>query len=244
MLKTFSLTDIGKKRTMNQDFIYTSEEPVGNLPNLFIVADGMGGHNGGGYASSYATEVASKTVLASKDSTPRKIFASALEMANKEVRKKAMESSELEGMGTTMVLATVIGDVLQVANVGDSRLYVIGNDSIRQITVDHSYVEEMIKVGTLDRESARNHPQKNIITRAVGAEDEIIPDFFTVRLREDEIVLMCTDGLTNMVSDEDILTIVKKERDIAGKAEALVNAANDNGGKDNVAVVLVAPFMK
>lgn len=243
MLKTFSLTDIGKKRTMNQDFIYSSEVPVGNLPNLFIVADGMGGHNGGGYASSYATEVASKVICASKDSTPRKIFTTAIEIANAEVRKKASEEADLEGMGTTMVLATVLGDILHVANVGDSRLYVLNDDGIRQITSDHSYVEEMIKVGSLDRESARNHPQKNIITRAVGATDEIVPDFFTVKLNKDDIVLMCTDGLTNMVSDDDILDIVRRERDIASKAEALINAANDNGGKDNVAVILIAPFM-
>ena len=241
MLKTFSLTDIGKKRTMNQDFIFTSENPVGNLPNLFIVADGMGGHNGGGYASSYAVEVVTKVAKATLDTTPRKIFETAITIANSEIRKKASESEELEGMGTTLVLACVVGDILHVANVGDSRLYVAG-DEIRQITVDHSYVEEMIKVGTLDRESARNHPQKNIITRAIGADDSVIPDFFTVKLKKGDIVLMCSDGLTNMVADEDILTILKKERDIAGKAEKLISAANDNGGKDNVAVVLVQPF--
>lgn len=241
MLKTFSLTDIGKKRTMNQDFVYTSEAPVGNLPNLFIVADGMGGYNGGGFASSHTVEVISNVAAASPETNPRKILENAIIVANKEIRKKASESEELEGMGTTVVACTIAGDVLHVANVGDSRLYIV-NDEIRQITEDHSYVEEMIKVGGLDRESARTHPQKNIITRAVGAEDYIIPDFFTVKLKSSDIVLMCTDGLTNMVCDDDILTIIRKERDIVGKAEGLISAANDNGGKDNVGVILIDPF--
>lgn len=241
MLRTFSLTDIGKKRTMNQDFIFTSEEPVGNLPNLFIVADGMGGYSGGEYASSHAAMMITEYIKSSKETTPRKLFMQAIEYANVGIRKKAFEDPDFEKMGTTVVLATIVGGVLHVANVGDSRLYVVSDD-IRQITVDHSYVEEMIKVGSLDRESARTHPQKNIITRAIGADDSITPDFFTVKLKKNEYVLMCSDGLSNMLEDSDILMILKKERDIAGKVEELIKAANDNGGKDNVAVVLIDPF--
>lgn len=241
MIKTFSLTDIGKKRTMNQDFIYTSEEPVGNLPNLFVVADGMGGYNGGDVASAFAVEVIKETASKSRETNPRKIFDEAITMANKAVRKKASESAEFEKMGTTVVLATVVGECLQVANVGDSRLYVIGEE-IRQITEDHSYVEEMIKVGSLDRISARNHPQKNIITRAVGADDSVVPDFFTVKLKPGDLVLMCSDGLTNMIEDDDIKIILRKERDLAGKAEELIRVANENGGKDNVAVIVIDPF--
>lgn len=241
MLKTFSITDIGKKRTSNQDYVYTSETPVGNLPNIFIVADGMGGYNGGGIASEYATHTIVDVIEKSGETVARKIFEEAIGAANREVLKKALEDSNLNGMGTTIVLASIAGDCLTVANVGDSRLYII-DDEIRQITTDHSYVEEMIRVGGLDRESARNHPKKNIITRAVGAEDKITPDYFTVKLHEGQTIMMCSDGLSNMVEDEEILRIVKSQRDIAGKAEALVCAANDNGGRDNIAVVVVEPF--
>lgn len=241
MLRTFSLTDIGKKRTMNQDYIFTSEQPVGNLSNLFIVADGMGGYSGGGFASSYAVEIICRTVTDSLETNPLKIFDEAIKRANEAVRDKASQSEELEKMGTTAVLATIFGDVLQVANVGDSRLYIVSDD-IRQITVDHSYVEEMVKIGSLDRESARNHPQKNIITRAVGADKDITPDFFTVKLKPGDKVLMCSDGLSNMIEDEDILLILKREKDLAGKATELVRVANENGGKDNVAVIIIDPF--
>lgn len=241
MLKTFSITDIGKKRTSNQDFAYTCETKVGNLPNLFVVADGMGGYNGGGFASKCATETVTEVISKSGETTVRKLFEEAINEANRTIYQKATSDMELKGMGTTLVLASVVDDCLHVANVGDSRLYVLG-DEIRQVTTDHSYVEEMIRVGGLDRESARNHPKKNIITRAIGAEDKVTADYFTVRLTEGQTVLMCSDGLTNMVEDDEILRIVKSQRDIAGKAEALVKAANDKGGRDNIAVVVVEPF--
>ncbi|MCQ2519905.1 MAG: Stp1/IreP family PP2C-type Ser/Thr phosphatase [Lachnospiraceae bacterium] len=241
MLKTFSATDIGKKRTMNQDYVYSSETPIGALPNLFIVADGMGGHNGGEYASNYAVEVIVSTIQNSKETHPRHIIEEAIKEANRAVREKACSEPELQGMGTTMVVATVIDEVLQVANVGDSRLYVIGEE-IRQITTDHSYVEELVRVGGLDRESARTHPKKNIITRAIGADIDVVADFFTVRLQPGDSVLMCSDGLTNMLDDEEIRMILSGQRDIVEKAEELIKAANNNGGKDNIAVVLIEPF--
>lgn len=241
MLKSFSLSDIGKKRIMNQDYIYTSEAPVGNLPNLFVLADGMGGYSGGEYASMHSVEVICDSVKNSRETTTRRIFEDAIAKANTEIREEASKKPEYDRMGTTVVLATILGECLQVANVGDSRLYVIGDD-IRQITEDHSYVEEMIKLGSLDRESARTHPQKNIITRAIGADDTVTPDFFTVKLKKDDIVLMCSDGLSNMLEDDEILMILKKERDLAGMVSELVAAANNNGGKDNVSVIVIDPF--
>lgn len=241
MLKTFSLTDIGKKRTMNQDFVFTLESPVGNLKNLFIVADGMGGYNGGGLASSLAAQVIHDTIADSKEVSVYKILEEAVSKANTTVHDASLKDAELEGMGTTAVVATITGDCLQVCNVGDSRLYII-DDDIRQITVDHSYVEEMIRVGGLDRESARNHPKKNIITRAVGAEESVTADYFTVKMTKGQLVLMCSDGLTNMVEDEEILRIVKSQRDLVSMTEELIKAANDNGGRDNIAVILVDPF--
>ena len=240
VLKTFSITDIGRKRNINQDYIYTSEEPVGNLPNVFIVADGMGGHNAGDYASKVTVETMIHEMENSFEKNPSLIFRKAIEEANTVIRKRASEDKKLEGMGTTVVAASCMGRFLQVANVGDSRLYVVGS-KIRQITRDHSYVEEMVRIGELDREDARNHPKKNIITRAVGAEDHVEPDFFTVELQEGDIVLMCTDGLTNMREDEEIRMINNGARDLVEQAQHLVEAANANGGKDNISVILIEP---
>lgn len=227
---------------MNQDFVFTTEAPIGPLPNLFIVADGMGGHKGGGVASSVAVDVMRRVIEASKETDPERILDDAVLMANSSVRKCAGESDELTGMGTTAVLATIIDDELYVANIGDSRLYVVGQ-KIEQITVDHSYVEELVKMGTLDREMARTHPKKNIITRAIGAAEVAQADFFKVKLKPGDKILMCTDGLTNMIEDEDIRRIINSKRDIVEMAEGLVGRANENGGKDNISVILVEPFV-
>ncbi len=241
MLKTFSITDIGKKRKLNQDYVYTSERPVGNLPNVFIVADGMGGHNAGDYASKFTVETIVGEIGNLPEKKPEQILKKAIEVANDKVLRMANENPDLEGMGTTVVAATCIGEELHVANVGDSRLYVIG-EKITQVTRDHSLVEEMIRMGGIDRATARNHPDKNIITRAIGAEESIDIDFFHVGLSKGDIVLMCSDGLTNMLEDEEIRMILNGQRDIVEKAEQLVKAANNNGGKDNIAVVLIEPF--
>lgn len=239
MLKTFSVTDIGRKRKMNQDYVYTSEQPVGPLPNLFLVADGMGGHNAGDYASRLAVESILENIADSSETDPMRNFDHAIQYANARIRKLASESAELEGMGTTVVAAVCEGKRLYVANVGDSRLYVVNRFGIRQITKDHSWVEEMVRIGEIEREEARNHPDKNIITRAVGADDTVKTDFFTVQLEEGDEVLMCTDGLTNMLEDEEIRMIVDGARDIVEKAQELVRAANENGGRDNISVILI-----
>lgn len=240
MLKTFSITDIGKKRKVNQDYVYTRETPVGNLPNLFIVADGMGGHNAGDYASKATVETMIEVIEKSCETNPVLIFETAIEAANEWVRKKASEDADLEGMGTTVVVATCMGNKLQVANVGDSRLYIV-NQEIKQVTRDHSLVEEMVRMGGLKKDEARNHPDKNIITRAVGVGKTVEPDYFTVELDEGDVVLMCSDGLTNMLEDEEIRMILSGARDVVEKATMLVNAANANGGKDNISVILIEP---
>ena len=242
MLKTFSITDIGKRRKLNQDYVYTSEMPVGHLANLFLVADGMGGHNAGDYASRYTIETIVDEISKSNDESPVFVLEKAIKRANSLIRQKSEEETELNGMGTTVVAATIEGNKLCVANVGDSRLYIINNREIRQITRDHSLVEEMVRMGGLKREMARNHPDKNIITRAIGALDDVDVDFFEVRLNKGDTILMCSDGLSNMLEDEEIRMIMQGQRDIVEKAESLVKAANNNGGKDNIAVVLVEPF--
>ena len=241
MLKTFSITDIDRKRKVNQDYVYTSENPIGNLPNVFIVADGMGGHKAGDYASKTTVETMVKEIEESFEKNPIRILSKAIETANELVRKKASEEADLEGMGTTVVAATCIGKYLQIANVGDSRLYVV-NKEMKQITRDHSLVEEMVRMGGLGKAEARNHPDKNIITRAVGANDTIEIDFFTVELDEGDKVLMCTDGLTNMLEDEEIRMILSGARDIVEGAQELVAAANAQGGQDNISVILLEPF--
>ena len=242
MLKTFSMTNIGRKRKLNQDYVYTSEQPVGNLPNLFLVADGMCGHNAGDYASQLAVETMVESIADSQETDILRIFDMAIQAANRRIRELGARSPQLEGMGTTMVAACLRENSLYVANVGDSRLYVVNHREIRQITRDHSWVEEMVLRGGIGREEARNHPDKNIITRAVGAEDTVKADFFTVRLQEGDTVLMCTDGLTNMLEDEEIRMILDGARDIVEKAQQLVDAANENGGKDNISVILIEPL--
>ncbi len=242
MLKTFSMTDVGRKRQLNQDYVFTSDKPVGNMPNLFIVADGMGGHNAGDYASKHTVETIVKEIKKSYEKNPTIIVKKAIQMANECIRKKASEDEAYRGMGTTVVVATVIGRYLQVANVGDSRLYVVNSEEIKQITRDHSLVEEMIRLGGIAREDARLHPDKNIITRAVGVREEVEVDIFTIEIRPGDYILMCSDGLTNMVDDSDIKFIVNSQRDLVETAQKLIAAANENGGKDNIAVGLVKPY--
>ena len=241
MLKTFSITDIGRKRKVNQDYIYTSEKPVGNLPNVFIVADGMGGHNAGDYASKVTVETMLAEMENSFEKNPTLIFRKAIEEANDVIRKRASEDEKLEGMGTTVVVASCMGRFLQVANVGDSRLYLI-NDKIRQLSKDHSLVEEMVRLGGIKAEEARNHPDKNIITRAIGVKENVEPDIYEYRLKKGDMILMCTDGLSNMVEDEDMFNIVKGSRDVVEAVQMLIEKANSNGGRDNIGVIVAEPL--
>lgn len=240
-LKSFSITDIGRKRQLNQDFVFSSDDSIGALKNLYIVADGMGGHNAGDFASKYTVETVVREIKGSIEKKPFRIIGKAVRVANELVRARAKEDIHMYGMGTTIVIATIDEHQLQIANVGDSRLYII-SDTIRQITRDHSLVAEMVRKGGIAPEAAKDHPDKNIITRAVGARDSIEVDFFTEDLSEGDIVLLCSDGLTNMLSDEEIFNIVKKSTTIEEKATELINAANENGGKDNIAVILIDDY--
>ena len=206
-MRIYSATDVGQKRKMNQDYVFVSEGPVGNLPNLFTVADGMGGHNAGDYASSHAVRILVDEIREDADYNPVKVIRHAIEAANTEIRNRAQEDENLRGMGTTMVVATIVDQYAYVANVGDSRLYVI-QDGIRQVTRDHSLVQEMVRMGEISEAEARNHPDKNIITRALGAEKTVDVDFFDLKLEKGCTILMCSDGLSNMVEDEKIQEII------------------------------------
>lgn len=239
-MKTNAITDVGVLRTENQDTFYSNEQPIGSLPNLFIVADGMGGHVGGKQASETAIHAIIQYIEKSKEKDIRVLFEQAIKSANSAVFEEASEKN-LQGMGTTIVMASIDKDVLSISNVGDSRLYVVSPRAIKQVTKDHSLVEEMIRMGELERSKARLHPEKNVITRAVGAAEDCKADFFKVRLEEEESFLMCSDGLSNMLDDEQIRNIMNSQRDVIEKTQKLVEAANESGGKDNITVVVVEP---
>lgn len=226
---------------MNQDYVYTSETPVGNLPNLCILADGMGGHNAGDYASRYTVETIVKSVQDNPQTSPIVILRTAIQKANHAVLEKAGMDIDLEGMGTTVVAVTWANGELCVANVGDSRLYIAGQ-YLEQITKDHSYVQEMVRRGKMRPEVARVHPDRNIITRAVGGGPEIEIDFFEVELKENDRILMCSDGLTDMLEDGEIFEIIESFQDTKDAVEELVTAANEYGGNDNITVILTDPF--
>ena len=240
-MKTFSITDTGVTREMNQDYYFATDTNLGNLPNLFIVADGMGGHKAGDYASRHTIERVVASISRNSSEEPVTIIQEAISKANELLVAESNEDETKSGMGTTLVIATLVGDKLIVANVGDSRLYVI-SDMVRQITRDHSLVDEMVRLGELNPSEARSHPDKNIITRAIGAQKDVKADFFDVELAKDDYVLMCTDGLTNMVRDEEILDIVRSEKEPEAIAHKLVRMANNNGGRDNITVTIIKPF--
>ena len=240
-MKTFSVTDAGVVREMNQDYYFSSDTAVGNLPNLFIVADGMGGHKAGDYASRYTIERVVASVSRNTGEEPIAIMKEAINKANELLVAESREDESKSGMGTTLVIGTIIGNKLFVANIGDSRLYVVGQN-MRQITRDHSLVDEMVRLGEINADEARVHPDKNIFTRAVGTSDHVEADFFEVEITADDTILLCTDGLTNMVRDDEILDIIKKYDNAQAATMQLVKEANANGGRDNITVMIIKPF--
>lgn len=240
-MKYYAMTDVGRRREMNQDYVYATGQPIGPFPNLLVVADGMGGHKAGDFASKFTVEVVKREIAGSRSRKPEKVMHDAIQVANRELIRVASRDVKLEGMGTTLVVATVIGDTLYFANIGDSRLYLI-DDNIKQLSKDHSLVEEMVRLGGIKAEDARNHPDKNIITRAMGVKDEAEADFYEFRIKSGDKILMCTDGLSNMVEDEDMFGLVKGSRDVVEAVQMLIDRANSNGGRDNIGVVLAEPI--
>jgi protein phosphatase len=238
-MRSSGKTDIGSKRRTNQDCIFVSDDPIGSLPNLYIVADGMGGHRAGDKASRMAIDITVDFVEKSTIENPIAVLKRAMIFANNEIYKAASQDTDLTGMGTTMVAAVAKEGKLYVANIGDSRLYAIDGE-IRQITMDHSLVEEMIRNGELERKKGRNHPEKNLITKAMGSKDEIIPDFFEIDIKPEERYLLCSDGLSNMVEDDEIRDIVVENYNLDEAAQALIDRANYYGGSDNVSVVIIS----
>ena len=231
-MKLYAKTDVGRKREINQDYVYVTDKPIGPFPNLLVVADGMGGHKAGDFASKYTVKVLREELESTSLDKPEEILRNVVTKANHELIRAAHTDVKLEGMGTTLVAGTVIGNTLYFANVGDSRLYLI-NDKIRQLSKDHSLVEEMVRLGGIKAEEAKNHPDKNIITRAIGVKEDVEADIYEYRLKKGDIILMCTDGLSN---------IVKGARDIVEAVLMLIEKANSNGGRDNIGVVMAEPL--
>lgn len=236
-------SDIGRKRKTNQDSFY-----VGADHKLFIVADGMGGHNGGDIASQMAVRVMPEYINKNQTLEPIELLASSIQNSNSKIKNYGEKNPELVGMGTTIVSFFFRAPNLYVGNVGDSRAYLINNKKIFQLTRDHSLVQEKLNYGVYDRQQASLDPQKNVLVRTVGFDDDISVDVFVYKVNRNDIFLCCSDGLHGKVSDEDILFLVNQhipDPSVASKdqTDKLVNAlialANENGGQDNITAIVV-----
>ncbi len=241
-MEWFGLTDKGRVRPTNQD-IYQIEAREENKTALLVVCDGMGGANAGNVASRFAAQVFTESIKAALTGaldakTRQELLTRALDEANETVFSLAGRQPEFRGMGTTLVAALVQGDQVTILNVGDSRAYLFDGTRLHQLTEDHSYVEEMRRQGRITEADARTHPQKNLITRAVGVEPVVEGDLFEARLGEDEVLLLCSDGLTGMAEDEKIADTLKTAKTLALAGDALLTLALEGGGRDNITVAL------
>ena len=236
-------TDIGRKRKTNQDSYFLSLEK-----KLFIVADGMGGHNGGDIASQMAVKTYPDFLTEHIALEPQILIKSSIKESNRAIKNFGETHPELVGMGTTIVSFYFRGQNIYIGNVGDSRAYLINNKMIYQLTRDHSLVQEKLNYGMYTREQAAMDPQKNVLVRTVGFEDEVDVDDFTYKVVKNDIFLCCSDGLHGKVSDEDIIYIINKlipDPSVATQEVAdlvvktLIDQANENGGQDNITAILV-----
>lgn len=240
-MKIFAKTDVGKVREMNQDYYYISSED--DDLKIFILADGMGGYKGGEIASQLATLTAKSYIESNFNQIEHskeeilKLVKSAAEYANMVVYEKSKENKELEGMGTTLEIAVVFENRVYIGHVGDSRIYRIRDKFMRKLTNDHSYVQKLVKDGTITKEEAEQHPKKNMLMKALGCTAFLEPDVMVKGFQKNDILVMCSDGLTNMVSTEEIYDIVKD--DIYVAARDLIDRANQNGGLDNITVIIL-----
>lgn len=237
---------VGKVRKNNEDYcmgeiIEIEDDFIG----IFALADGMGGHKKGEVASKIAVE---SIISFLKDNISQSgrikmdylddIIKQGYNYANKNIYTKALEDDSCEGMGTTLVVAVIYKNDLIIANVGDSRGYLLHNHNFRKITKDHSVVEELVNANLISKEEAKLHPRRNQITRAMGAEEIIIVDIFREKLEKDDVLLLATDGLTGCVEDESIKNIIEQNKDIKEICQDLINEANNNSGKDNISVII------
>lgn len=240
-MRVLAKTDIGKARDMNQDYCYISKDD--DEIKLFIVADGMGGYKGGEIASNLAVNNAKNYIYSnfSKISKERdailKLITDAIEYANLVVYEKSIDDSELVDMGTTLDICIIYNNKAFIGHVGDSRVYRIRKNIMRKLTKDHSYVETLIKDGSITKEEAFNHPKKNMLTKALGCSTLVEPDVICRGFLKDDIILMCSDGLTNMLKDNEIYKVLFENPE--EPVEALIKEANELGGYDNITTIII-----
>lgn len=238
-MKFFAKTDFGKVRQVNQDYYIAENRKVGIFPNLFIVADGVGSNIESAFASKHCSDFILEQLSLSKNGIDYiEELSKAYRLANTDLFYRIMANPKYQGMGTTMVSLTIVNYCGIVANIGDSRCYHI-RDDIKQITEDHSIAEELVKEHVVERYSEKYNEYKSQLSRAFGAGKKINPDFFTIDLLPGDYILLCSDGLSNMVKNEKIFEIITKNTNIETKVLDLINEANNNGGKDNIAVILI-----
>ncbi len=240
-MQAYAKPAVWRVRTHNQVYLFSSSEPVGSLQNLHLVADGMGGHKAGDYASRFVVEYLISYIKQKGEASPVALLKEGISYVNGKLYQKSMGDLERSGMGTTLVAATVENDTLYVANVGDSRLYRYHQGTLRQVTRDHSYVEELVARGQITRGSKDYLENKHIITRAIGTGSWVAADFFEEPLEPGDLVLLCSDGLCNMLSEEEMTACLESGGTLRMKVDRLIREANENGGRDNIAVILVDP---
>lgn len=240
-MNVVGLTDIGLVREKNQDSIYSSNES--DFP-IFIIADGMGGHKAGEIASKDAINIIKNVFLKHREKLINKknifeVIEESIRIANETIYEKSLNLIEYKGMGTTISLCYIYKSHIYIGHVGDSRIYKIKDHGIKQVTEDHSLINELIKTGKISEEEAKHHPQKNVIMRAVGTSKEIEIDISEVKFKKGEKLLLCSDGLSNMLSEEEMLGILKMNSSLENIGEKLINMAKENGGYDNVSLILI-----
>lgn len=241
-MRILGKSDIGKAREMNQDSFYVSEE--NDEIKLFILADGMGGYKGGEIASKLAVVSAKNFItnnfpnIIKEKEEILKLISDAIEYANFVVYEKSKESPEISDMGTTLDICLIYNNKVFMGHIGDSRVYRIRKNVIRKLTNDHSYVAQLVKEGKITKEEAYNHPRKNMLLKAVGCSSLVEPDVMYKGFIKDDILLMCSDGLTNMLKDEEIYQILLENPD--KPVDILIKKANDAGGSDNITAIIVA----
>lgn len=236
-------SDKGRVRETNEDS-YKIISGLPGVPDTFIIADGMGGHNSGEVASNTAVEAAANYIQNfserfSQECDISNVIKDIMKKANIVVYNKSKKEAAHSGMGTTFIIAVIYGGKIHIGHVGDSRAYIIREGKIKQITTDHSYVEELVRNGSLTREEAENHPQKNIITRALGCSAEMQIDTYSYDILDKDYIVLCTDGLTNMLTEDEMKDIILKAENLELACDELIDRANKNGGYDNITVIAV-----
>lgn len=232
-------TDRGLKRKLNEDNCNVLVGYPG-VPACFVIADGMGGHKGGEIASKQAVDWVCERLLKADWETEdvSGLLKTIISNVNNDLYNFSLLDEATQGMGTTLIITVLKDGRLYIGHVGDSRVYIIRDNLIQKITWDHSFIEELVKNGSITKDEAVNHPKRNLITRAVGYELDLLVDTYEIEIKENDVVLLCTDGLTNMLEEDEVLDIITKIHDPQLACDTLIQNANNKGGEDNITVII------